>query len=559
MLRLEVQQERIRRRLGEVPENATSGQDVTVSSLVYNEVPLGVGYGTHYTELYLGLPVQRASMIVDTGSHLTALPCTSCHGCGEHTDPLFDLAKSKTAKYMTCKEYSSCNACTENRCHIRQSYTEGSMWSAIVVEDLTWLGGFSSKRANAIVEHYGVRFPFGCQVQETGLFITQKENGIIGFGRDKATLMTYMLKAGRIEHDIFTMCFSPTGGSLVLGGVDLTHHKTQIAYSPLVSHNSGYYPVQVKKILVGDKPVDVTENQINSGKGVIVDSGTTDTFFVSGGSRSFNHLFSKLAGMDYSERRMDLSAKELAKLPNITIILAGANGEEDIALVVPATKYLSKADDGSYYGNFHFTERSGGVLGASTMVGYDVIFDTEGNRVGFAESDCDALKGRKYSEDDTELLPKKPDGPVLSPIDELGSSSSSGSGSLALIAASNKDNQSTTSSSFGFFGQILAVSAVGIVVVAVWLRMRRRGSWTELNESETVRGPLRGEILDDTDTPRASGSPPQARSPGSPGTPPPLGVAVPRFTIGSDSESDHENSPRIVIAPTENPRHGYSH
>lgn len=28
------------------------------------------------------------------------------------------------------------------------------------------------------------------------------------------------------------------------------------------------------------------------------------------------------------------------------------------------------------------------VLGASTMIGYDVIFDVENKRVGFAESTC---------------------------------------------------------------------------------------------------------------------------------------------------------------------------
>ena len=38
--------------------------------------PLYPGYGTHFAYLYVGTPPQRQSVIVDTGSHYTAFPCT---------------------------------------------------------------------------------------------------------------------------------------------------------------------------------------------------------------------------------------------------------------------------------------------------------------------------------------------------------------------------------------------------------------------------------------------------------------------------------------------------
>jgi hypothetical protein len=123
-LRLQHQQERIRRRL--MPDhgpNGTAGAahaNETVGAIVFNQVPLGVGFGTHYAELYLGIPTQKASVIVDTGSHLTALPCSSCKDCGKHTDPLFDLAKSTTAKYVTCNQYVGCMSCEEQKCYISQ-------------------------------------------------------------------------------------------------------------------------------------------------------------------------------------------------------------------------------------------------------------------------------------------------------------------------------------------------------------------------------------------------------------------------------------------------------
>lgn len=51
--------------------------------------PLFMGIGTHYAHVYVGTPAQRVSVIVDTGSHHTAFPCSGCKSCGKHTDPYF--------------------------------------------------------------------------------------------------------------------------------------------------------------------------------------------------------------------------------------------------------------------------------------------------------------------------------------------------------------------------------------------------------------------------------------------------------------------------------------
>lgn len=271
------------------------------------------------------------------------------------------------------------------------------MWQAVVVDELVWVGGFSGADADFIMHHYGVRFPLGCQTKETGvacftlekmdpmlstvtssilnsivmpcvcvcfpgLFITQKENGIMGLGRHKATVMSYMLEANRIEKNIFSLCFGANGGDLVLGGVDFSHHNTDVAYTPLITDNSGWYPVKVKDIWVAGNSLGIAPETLNSGKGVIVDSGTTDTFFEKSGARAFLSAFEKAAGMAYSENKMNLRPDDLASLPNITIVLEGmSGGDDDIELSIPAEKYLTLSDDGKYYyGNFHFSERSGG-------------------------------------------------------------------------------------------------------------------------------------------------------------------------------------------------------
>lgn len=45
-----------------------------------------------------------------------------CKDCGAHTDVFFDMTKSTTAKFATCKEFSACNSCSEDRCYISQVY-----------------------------------------------------------------------------------------------------------------------------------------------------------------------------------------------------------------------------------------------------------------------------------------------------------------------------------------------------------------------------------------------------------------------------------------------------
>lgn len=244
------------------------------------------------------------------------------------------------------------------------------MWQAVVVDELVWVGGYAGgENADVILKHYGVRFPLGCQTKETGLFVTQKENGIMGMGRHSATVMAHLLSAGRLKHNIFSLCFDRDGGEMVLGGVDYSHHTSDVAYTPLVSSKSSFYPVHVKDVLVGGQSIGASEDELNSGKGVIVDSGTTDTFFVSSASRSFQRAFQDASGgVKYSENKMILTTDEVRALPAISVVLAAMDGEsEDVELQIPAEKYLTPSDNGKfYYGNFHFSERSGG--GASSFL-----------------------------------------------------------------------------------------------------------------------------------------------------------------------------------------------
>ena len=106
------------------------------------------------------------------------------------------------------------------------------MWRAVLVEDLCWLGPLDEKDSDDLMRTFGVRFPIGCQIKETGLFITQKANGIMGFSDNSNSILNYLVKAQRIQHNVFTMCFGLQGGNMAVGGIDKRFHTSKLQYMP---------------------------------------------------------------------------------------------------------------------------------------------------------------------------------------------------------------------------------------------------------------------------------------------------------------------------------------
>jgi len=403
---------------------APSDSTTTTATDNYQAVPLSQGYGTHYANLWIGSPTpQRKTLIVDTGSHYTAFPCTGCENCGasHHTDPYFDPTLSETFHAFQCDECQNHVTCQAEQCPFSQGYTEGSTWDAIQVSDIVYCGG--SDYLEATDTQHSIRFMFGCQTRMSGLFVTQLADGIIGMSAHSATLPKQLYDAGRMEHNLFALCFrrelgtSKRGvhaGSMTLGGVSTALDNGPVVYAKNWAR-SGWYTIRVQNIFVQRShkivrvPVDRTA--INSGKGVIVDSGTTDTYLNKQVAREFGKAWRQVTGKSYSHSPLSLTREQVQELPTILIQAVASDSRRwndvyydsvpgytgsldplaphDPLIAIPASSYMDYSPVTKMYSSrLYFSETAGSVLGSNTLQGHNVVFDWENGRVGFAESSC---------------------------------------------------------------------------------------------------------------------------------------------------------------------------
>jgi hypothetical protein len=236
-----------------------------------------------------------------------------------------------------------------------------------------------------------------------------------------------------------------------------------MVYATNVAPHGSWYTVRIKAIFLRSNDDDdannsnqgqrqhvrlqANEDALNGnpddGKGVIIDSGTTDTYLPLALQQPFQDAWEQAVGggkigqkgsVKYDNNPRYMKSEEMNSLPTILIVLRGHEpsninikrsdavglasshaeiaqlpptdsnssstlpliSETDVFVAIPPNHYMEESSlhPGRYAARLYFTERIGSqpILGSNFMMGHDVHFDNQGKRIGFAESDCDNSK-----------------------------------------------------------------------------------------------------------------------------------------------------------------------
>jgi len=397
-----------------------------------------------YADLFVGSTSQKFSVIADTGSSLTAVPCKTCTDCGTHQNPKYDPASSASATKVscsvgTCPGIGRCD--TDNQCGYSMSYAEGSSLNGKLWRDNVYLGGTEAGGSPAALS-----FPFvlGCGQHEGGLFTSQDADGIMGLGQadENSAIMRAMWKSGVLSKNIFSLCLSFSGGALTVGDVDsrlhYTHAKTprmmmmkkttttttsttttrrmltgedvasSVTMVPTLTRWAqmtipGFYEVSVVSVSMDKSTVSIPHDGFVSPR-TILDSGTTFTYIPRPAYDALRKAIDSYCTVDSLARCVGQTASvsneplcyrigepsDLETFPSFTIELRGHDNGPNVILTIPPQNLFVNMgwDNGAHCLSVYDNGNNGGVIGANAMMGNDVTFDLSNSspRVGFAES-----------------------------------------------------------------------------------------------------------------------------------------------------------------------------
>jgi|AntRauTorckE5430_2_1112549.scaffolds.fasta_scaffold00825_3 hypothetical protein len=341
-------------------------------------------YGAYYIDIYLGTPAQRQTLLIDTGSVGTALPCSDCLDCGEsnHTNTHFAEQLSSSFQNLTCSECLNGHCNTSNDvCDVNSHYAEGSSWHGAEVKDLAYPGGphdgsldpnlqsndddvFSGSNPNNAVK-YRFSLKFTCMDSMVGAFKSQQANGIMGLGLRDSSIWQQMYAAGALKSKKFSICFrkhpftpqremTRSVGALTFGGIDTRLNSSEMKYMQF-KNSHDLYSVHVKDIFVhpggGQKlsnldlspgmihSIGASEKTLNQGF-MILDSGTTETILPMEIKPKIDMLFKKFTGMEFPTSPVHLSPEEMKRWPTFIFKMQGGTEAEDMLVSFPSSHYM---------------------------------------------------------------------------------------------------------------------------------------------------------------------------------------------------------------------------
>ncbi|GFZ14218.1 eukaryotic aspartyl protease family protein [Actinidia rufa] len=413
----------------------------------HRQVSLPLSPGSDYTlSLSLGShPPQTLSLYMDTGSDLVWLPCHpfECILCeGKYNPNPAALNLSSTAAPATCRSracaaahssLSSSDLCAVSRCPLESievsecdyfscppfyyAYADGSLIAKLYTDSLS----IPMSSPSLILKN----FTFGCANSALGEPI-----GVAGFGRGVLSLPAQLTDFSPQLGNQFSYCLVSHSfdanrvrllSPLILGRYkrkeQLGQAEPDFVYTPMLDNPKYpyFYSVGLEAVSIGkrriESPPRLKRVDRSGNGGMVVDSGTTFTILPSDFYESVVAEFGHRVGRGHNkagriEERTGLSPcyyfdDRVAKVPVVALHFGGNS-----SVVLPRRNYFYEFWDGGDEGkgkkkvgcvmlmNGGDDSEGGGpvgTLGNYQQQGFEVVYDLEKRRVGFARRKCASL------------------------------------------------------------------------------------------------------------------------------------------------------------------------
>ncbi|GLU04166.1 hypothetical protein SLE2022_213270 [Rubroshorea leprosula] len=354
--------------------------------------------GYYTTRLWIGTPPQEFALIVDTGSTVTYVPCSSCEQCGKHQDPRFQPDLSSTYEPVKCNPTCDCDA-EQRQCTYDRQYAEMSTSSGVLGEDIVSFGNESELAPQRAV--------FGCENIETGGLYSQRADGIMGLGRGRLSIVDQLVEKDVINNT-FSLCYGGMdvgGGAMVLGRIS---PPPDMVFSHSDPFRSRYYNIELKEIHVAGKPLKLNSGVFNGNHETVLDSGTTYAYFPRDAFVAFKdaimrevHFLRSIHGPDpnYVDICFSGAGRDVTQLSNIfpAVDMVFSNRQR---LSLSPENYLFRHPkvSGAYcLGIFQSADSTTTLLGGVVVRNTLVTYDREDDRIGFWKTNCSELwKGLQF-------------------------------------------------------------------------------------------------------------------------------------------------------------------
>ncbi|MCL7050312.1 hypothetical protein MKW94_026761 [Papaver nudicaule] len=391
--------------------------------------------GLYFARLKLGSPPKEFNVVIDTGSDILWVSCSSCSGCQKRSVlgvrffffsnvlnlilrirflkycvfldfqidlQFFDPSSSSSASTISCSD-GLCSSivhtgCSQNtQCSYEIEYADGSQTAGFFVSDMLTLDTITATGNS--MSNSSARVVFGCSNYQSGNLnkTDGPVGGILGLGQHGMSVIEQLSSRG-ISPKVFSHCLKGTdkgGGVLVFGEVV----EEGIVYSPLVPSQSHYY-LNLQSIAINGQPlpIDPTVFSTSSTRGTIVDSGTTLALLP---EEAFDPFVSALVATvqqsvkpvldDSGHQCFIIQTSVTEAFPPVMLNFAGG-----ATMVLKPEDYLLLAPIPTYQGpiskwcvGFQKVQGRGlTILGELVLKDKIIIYDLARQRLGWKDYDC---------------------------------------------------------------------------------------------------------------------------------------------------------------------------